>query len=82
MTNYTVMYQLTTNGEPGKRVVNAAICCYLNLTRLDMNTNYTIKVSASNEFGAGPPSDAITVTTADEAGESDFFLFNYLNSLL
>lgn len=81
VTNYTVMYQLKTNGEPLNKVVGATFC-YLNLTGLCMNTSYTIKVSASNEFGAGSPSDAINVTTADEAGESDFFLFNYLNPLL
>ena len=80
--NYNVMYQLKkSDGEPRNKVVDAAIS-YLNLTGLLTNTSYTIKVSASNEFGAGLPSDAITVTTADEASETDFFLFNYLNPLL
>lgn len=61
--NYTVRYHSAIHEDAQNEISTKKLSA--NLTRLTMNTNYTITVEAFNQKGHGPPSDPIFVTTSN-----------------
>ena len=80
--NYTVTYQSVSrdlsvtplNTVEEKSVISSSR--FATLTNLTKNTNYSITVVASNQYGHGPPSSPLFVITSD--GSKFFFSLTYI----
>ena len=72
ITSYTVSYHSDTSPESQQEVIT--LTRFANLTKLSMNTKYTITVLASNNNGPGPASDPIVVETSNGGKYSSCFV--------